>query len=967
MRTIQRIPNHFLRKERELRGWSQQYEAEQISAPSSCYISRWERGVASPSPFYREKLCALFRKDAHELGFFPDQQDLDPSTLIEEEPAIEEAPQLLQPALETNTHPGSVSSQVVSSSNDQRVDSLLPFNMRASHIVGHTSLICELIELLCSDTADRCVALHGLPGVGKTSLALVLAQDEKIRQTFYDGVLWSALGPSPNVPTLLTKWARLLHMSDGEMKALSSNEAWATAIQERIGQRRFLLIIDDVWHLEDALSFKVGGPNCTYLITTRFPDIALLFANDNATTIHELNEGESLTLLARFIPTIVEQEVEATRALVQFVGGLPLALMLLGRYLRLQMHSGQPRRIQTALRRLQHAEERIQLAEPRAALERSANLFTSPTVSLQAIIETSDRQLSEEVQNIFHRLSILPAKPLSFSEEAVLAIAGTEEEILDQLTDAGLLEGCGPGRYMLHQTISDYTKMWKPDAASQDRLIAYVVHYVDACKQDYDRLEKELPVILNGLDMAFEKKRYTQLIQLLSALAPIASTRGFYPLLEKHLQRAYEAALLLDYIEHAIVFLLHMGHCRSMQGEYARAEALYRQGLQLARQNNDHEHIVLLLSFLGSVSMAQGNYDQAEMYALESLKIARQEGQHIQVIHLLSNLGALSVKKGRYLQAENYLQEGLEMARSLHSNKGLVGLYTNAGWLAGERGNYIQAEKHLQEGLKVARQIDHRSGSCHILINLGWVLIHLGDYARAEMYLQEGLTMAQTLAMNEAICEVLYMLGRLKTMQKHYTQAENYLQEGLALARQTDHHERISQTLTVLGYLETMRDNYSLATEYLQEGLVLARKIDGCERICYTLLCLGMLSIKQQELQQAEVYLQESLTLALQVDKPYNIGTVLYMLGVCHLQQMKIDSAERYFKKMQTYTFRSCPEMNARATYGQALINAARGNIATARSQGQVSLDILEKIGHAEAEEIRNWLRTLRHQSHKAC
>ena len=37
-------PNNALRRERELRGWSQGYVAEQIGAPSSSYISRWERG-----------------------------------------------------------------------------------------------------------------------------------------------------------------------------------------------------------------------------------------------------------------------------------------------------------------------------------------------------------------------------------------------------------------------------------------------------------------------------------------------------------------------------------------------------------------------------------------------------------------------------------------------------------------------------------------------------------------------------------------------------------------------------------------------------------------------------------------------------------------------------------------------------------------------------------------------------------
>ncbi|MFL5625265.1 MAG: helix-turn-helix domain-containing protein [Ktedonobacteraceae bacterium] len=72
-KATQAIPNHLLRQERELRGWSQKYVAEQIDA-ADYYISRWECGSASPSPHYRRKLCALFGKNAKELGLLQDEQ-----------------------------------------------------------------------------------------------------------------------------------------------------------------------------------------------------------------------------------------------------------------------------------------------------------------------------------------------------------------------------------------------------------------------------------------------------------------------------------------------------------------------------------------------------------------------------------------------------------------------------------------------------------------------------------------------------------------------------------------------------------------------------------------------------------------------------------------------------------------------------------------------------------------------------
>jgi transcriptional regulator with XRE-family HTH domain len=67
-------PNTLLRRERQLRGWSQTYLAQQIDVPDY-YISRWERGEVLPSPFYQQKLCEFFGKTAEELGMLQEKPE----------------------------------------------------------------------------------------------------------------------------------------------------------------------------------------------------------------------------------------------------------------------------------------------------------------------------------------------------------------------------------------------------------------------------------------------------------------------------------------------------------------------------------------------------------------------------------------------------------------------------------------------------------------------------------------------------------------------------------------------------------------------------------------------------------------------------------------------------------------------------------------------------------------------------
>ncbi len=61
-----KTPNNRLRYERELRGWSQSKLAAELGTNTD-RVSRWECGTSAVSPYYREKLCALFGKNAAEL------------------------------------------------------------------------------------------------------------------------------------------------------------------------------------------------------------------------------------------------------------------------------------------------------------------------------------------------------------------------------------------------------------------------------------------------------------------------------------------------------------------------------------------------------------------------------------------------------------------------------------------------------------------------------------------------------------------------------------------------------------------------------------------------------------------------------------------------------------------------------------------------------------------------------------
>jgi len=52
--------------------------------------------------------------------------------------------------------------------------------------------------------------IHGLGGIGKSTLAAALAHDLEVQQRLPDGVLWVTLGQQPDVLSLLSGWIQIL-------------------------------------------------------------------------------------------------------------------------------------------------------------------------------------------------------------------------------------------------------------------------------------------------------------------------------------------------------------------------------------------------------------------------------------------------------------------------------------------------------------------------------------------------------------------------------------------------------------------------------------------------------------------------------------------------------------------------------------------------------------------------------------
>ncbi len=936
-----------LRFQRERRGWSRATLAE-ILGTTSTLVTQWEEGSSVPPATLHSKLCTLLGLDERTL------QDTSPSDAGNTPPTFLLLPHTTPRLTTISGDPSQKKSHAV-------LDPFLSPPLKGvNNLIGRSSLLRQLKQHLL---LQHSLALSGLPGVGKTALAVALAYDPEVRAQFSDGVLWAGLGLQPHIPGIFRRWGNLLGAIIHDKETRGDEASWQHILHSTIAQKHLLIILDDAWQTEVVDALQIGNANCAYLLTTRLAHVASHLAGDQIVQVPELEEHDGVELLTQFAPEILHCESDLAQSLTRAVGAHPLALTLMSKYLGSNAAMKQPRRLHAALTHLLDAEQRLRLYTPRPASDQVSNQSMELDISIKSVIEISYLHLPETAQQALLSLSILPVKPARLTQGTIFAVTNVAQEVINILCDAELLERTSDTYYMVHPLIADYIRAQGPAPEAAQRLIKYGVHFIEAHHADAAALEHESPTLFAALECAWKAEQWMDLVQGCHLIIPFLFIWGWYTLIEKLLEKALFAAIKSDNIFYRICMLEHLSTLAHLQGNYSLAQNLALQALDMARTAEILEKIVSLHAQLGESAHQMGNYTQAEGYYQQGLLLARQHNNQQQISILLKNLGVLAKNRGNYAVAQVHYQEGLAIARELNHPDLISQLLMNMGVIATERGNYTQAEAYYQEGLSLTRQLGHRERICVLLSNLGVLADAQGNYTQAEELLQEGLTLARQLGHRERMSLLLLNLGVVSNRQGKDEKAKAFYQEGLTLARQIEHSERISLFLLNLGDLAVEQGEITQAQSYLQEGLLLARQLEHRKRISDLLQHLGTLATRQNEFFQAEIYLREGMALAHQLGHPQLVCQHLSAWGELHLRQQHIEVAESAFLEMLQLAPTGDQAIVAHAQFGLASVAASRHQLDMARSLAKHSYDIFELLGHREKQLVLAFLEKIEQAS----
>lgn len=125
---------------------------------------------------------------------------------------------------------------------------------------GRTKELGQLKELI---TKQRCIALIGVPGIGKSALAAKLLEELRVEpQPKFDCLIWKSVAHAPQIQDLVLELMQLVQPSETSLKSPEFTQAMITDLIKQLKSRKCLLVLDEFDALfqgncEQKLDYKI--------------------------------------------------------------------------------------------------------------------------------------------------------------------------------------------------------------------------------------------------------------------------------------------------------------------------------------------------------------------------------------------------------------------------------------------------------------------------------------------------------------------------------------------------------------------------------------------------------------------------------------------------------------------------------------------------------------------------------------
>ncbi|MCW3095411.1 MAG: transcriptional regulator, LuxR family [Chthonomonadaceae bacterium] len=661
-----------------------------------------------------------------------------------------------------------------------------------SDLIGRKEEIAEVLDWI---QRRRLVTLLGVGGIGKTRLAIAVAEEALPR--FEQGVWFVDLAPLSEASLVLQATAKALGVAEAGSRPLLET------LVEALASRSLLLVLDNCEHLPDscaelAYSLLSACPSLCIVATSRqalnvtgeqiyrVPSLPVPPLNPlGQDADHAIQEKDPHFLMEYEAVRLFVDRASRVNGAFVFHRRNALAVVKICRQL-----DGIPLAIEMAaarLRSLSVGEIQTRLAD-RFRLLTSGNRGVLPRQqTLRAAIDWSYDLLNGAERVLLSRLSVFSG---GWTLEEAESVCGGEPveasqilEMLTSLADKSLViteEVSGATRYRMLETMKQYAQDRLAEKGEggfrRDRHLECFLALAEEAALHLvgrealvwqDRLEREHDNVRSALAWATEDGTDPESgLRICGALLYFWMGRGYLGEGRNWCRAALDRANQ-GVRSAARAATLHCeGRLAYAQGDYAAARAPYEESLSISREREDRRGVAQALNGLGMLNCDQGDYGPARAFHEQSLAIRRELGDPWTTSQSLCNLGELEAAQGHYSSARSFLEESLSIRRRVIGvHRGTAIVLHLLGKVAYEEGDYADARSLLEESLSMRREVADLPRFAESLMSLGKVAYESGDFVSARSLGEESLSISRALRLQDGIAMLLDLFAELALVE----------------------------------------------------------------------------------------------------------------------------------------------------------------------------------------------------------
>ncbi|XP_031395507.1 disease resistance protein RGA2-like isoform X2 [Punica granatum] len=217
--------------------------------------------------------------------------------------------------------------------------------VNVSEIIGRDRDRDVIVKrLLCPDEDKNpyIVSIVGIGGIGKTALAKLVYNDDRVKLHF-DSKIWVCVSEEFDLKIILQKIVKSVAQEPTTIQSihLLELEQLQAKLQELLQDKKFLLVLDDVWsnnrrqwrELRDLLTGGTTGSSV--IMTTRSLEVTYAGGSLYDHKLKGLSQGDSISILKKVLEerhgSMTNPELlEIASQIIDKCGGVPLVVKALG-------------------------------------------------------------------------------------------------------------------------------------------------------------------------------------------------------------------------------------------------------------------------------------------------------------------------------------------------------------------------------------------------------------------------------------------------------------------------------------------------------------------------------------------------------------------------------------------------------------------------------------------------------------